>query len=61
MNRHETSKWIKKVMKSCYTHTQLNSTTKLIKRFEAMYPEKWLQASDLYDFKSSLRHRMQFK
>jgi hypothetical protein len=52
--------WIKKVMRSCKTHAQLNNTSKLIERFRRLFPDEWEYVSCLYDYKAGLRSRVNF-
>ena len=55
MDEYQTFEWIRKVMRSCTTHLQLNSTSRLIERFKILFPDEYHLESDLYDYKVVLR------
>lgn len=60
MNKTMIFEWIRRVMRSCETHIQLNNTTPLINRFCILFPEGDDYIDLLYDEKQNMRRKVSF-
>jgi hypothetical protein len=49
-NKYQVFEWIKNVIDSCETPTQLVKTSRLISSFDDLYQD-WFLKSSLYDYK----------